>query len=54
MDVRRYRKFLVALGVGVGVLVSLGADGQVDVADVSAIVAAFLGALGVYRVPNAG
>lgn len=48
-----FRKFLVALGVAVGVAVTAVADGAVNQSEWFAIAAAFLGSYGVYRVPNA-
>ena len=52
MDITKYRKLIVALGAAVGVLVAVSADGTVDTSDAIEAVVAFLGALGVYTVPN--
>ena len=52
MDITKYRKLIVALGAAIGVLVAVSADGTVDTSDAIEAVVAFLGALGVYTVPN--
>lgn len=52
MDISRYNKFLVAVGVALTTAVSFGADGEFSLNDGIGIALALLGALGVYRVPN--
>lgn len=52
MTVAHVRKFLVALGAAAGVAVTALADGTIDVTEGIGIALAFLGAIGVYRVPN--
>jgi hypothetical protein len=48
----RYAKFLTALGAAIVAAGTVLADGVLDPADPFTIAAAFLGALGVYLVPN--
>lgn len=48
----KYRKFWVALGAACTVLATCLSDGALDWQEVAAAVVAFLGALGVYAVPN--
>lgn len=48
----KYRKALAALSAALGVAVSLSADGTLSLNDWLAIAAAFIGAIGVYRLPN--
>jgi uncharacterized membrane protein len=52
MDVSKYNKFLVALGVAVSTGIAFAADGEFSLNDAVGTVVALLGALGVYRVPN--
>ena len=52
MDITKYNKFLIALGVVVSTAVSFASDGELSLNDAIGIVLAGLGALGVYRVPN--
>lgn len=52
MTVANVRKFLVAIGAAAGVAVTALADGSLNTTEAIAIGLAFLGALGVYRVPN--
>lgn len=47
-----FGKFVVALSSALTVAVSLTADGEVSLNDGFAIVAAFVGAVAVYYVPN--
>ena len=46
------RKFLVALGAALGVLATALHDSQVTASEWVGVAIAFLGALGVYQVPN--
>lgn len=46
------RKFFVALGAAIVVLLSVWADGSISGFEWLEVIAAFLGALGVYGVPN--
>lgn len=48
----KYRKFLVALAAGIGVLITALADGEVIASEWCAIALGVLGALGVYQIPN--
>jgi hypothetical protein len=48
----KYRKFLVALAAALGVAGAAVSDGQISPEEGVAIALAFLGALGVYQVPN--
>lgn len=57
MNIARYRKFVVALAAALGVLLTTMADSSLGGNAVVAsewitIVLAFMGALGVYQVPN--
>lgn len=52
MDIKRYTKFIVAIGAALGVVGLALADGSVDSAEVWQIVLAIGGALGVYAAPN--
>jgi hypothetical protein len=49
---KSYAKFIVAAGAACATAAGLLADGELSSADTLAIVAAFIGALGVYLVPN--
>ena len=51
-DLSRYRKFVVALAAALGVLGSALSDGAVTMEESVAVVLAFLGAVGVYQLPN--
>ena len=53
MNIAGIRKFLVAAAAALGALAVALANGSVDTAEGVAIALAFLGALGVYQVPNA-
>lgn len=48
----KYNKFLVALGVALGVLGTALSDGTVTPAEAVAVVVAFVGAFGVRQVTN--
>jgi len=48
----KYAKFLTALGAAAAVAATAVADGSVTSTEVWGIVLAFVGALGVYAVPN--
>jgi len=50
--VKPYAKFVVALGAACATAAGVLADGEFSTADALAVVAAFIGALGVYLVPN--
>ena len=52
MNVKPYSKFITAIGAAVAVAVAVAADGQIDADEGIQVALAFLGALGVYRVPN--
>lgn len=49
-----YAKFIMALSAALGVAASVAADGTLTPSDWVAMLAAFVGALGVYAVPNGG
>ena len=53
MTVATIRKALVAVGAAIAVAVTALVDGSVDTTEAIAVVLAFLGSYGVYRVPNA-
>jgi hypothetical protein len=48
----KYAKLIAALIAALSVLATQIADNNVSTADVIAVIAAFLGAFGVYAVPN--
>lgn len=52
MTVANVRKFLIAVGAAVGVAAAALADGSIDATEGIAVALAFLGAIGVYQVPN--
>jgi hypothetical protein len=54
LNVSRYAKFIVAIGAAVAALVTAASDGVVDGSEAIAAGIVFLGAIGVYRVPNSG
>jgi hypothetical protein len=53
MTVAHFRKFIVALAAALSVLGAGLSDGEIDSSEAVAVGLAFLGAYGVYRVPNA-
>ena len=52
MNVAPYRKLVAALAAALGVAASAAADGSLDSTEAIAVVLAFLGAIGVYRLSN--
>ncbi len=52
MNVKPYSKFITAIGAAVAVAVAVAADGIIEATDLIQIALAFLGAIGVYVVPN--
>ena len=52
MSIAQVRKFVIAAAAALGVAGAALADGEVIASEWVAIGLAFLGALGVYRVPN--
>lgn len=52
MNVQKYNKAIVAVGAAVAVVVAGAADGVISSSDVVEACVVFLGALGVYAVPN--
>jgi hypothetical protein len=53
VSVAQFRKFIVALTAALSVLGAGLADGEIDASEGVAVVLSFLGAYGVYRIPNA-
>lgn len=53
MTVAMFRKGLIALSAAAGVAAAALADRSLDANEAIGVVLAFLGAYGVYRVPNA-
>lgn len=49
---KNVRKALVAVGAACGVAAAALSDGKLDAAEIVAVALAFLGALGVYQIPN--
>lgn len=52
MNVAPYRKAIVAVGVALGQLATVTADGDLTTNEAIVVVLAFLGALGVYQATN--
>lgn len=52
MNVSHVRKFVVALAAALGVLGTALADGAVSSDEAITVALAFLGAIGVYQLPN--
>jgi hypothetical protein len=53
MTAAMFRKAFVAIGAAAGVAAAALADGSFDTNEIIGVILAFLGAYGVYRVPNA-